>query len=75
MILRKQMNRTNSLIILGAIMLVPFLVFNTALTIPFIEVSAAAAPYEPKGYEKEEEDEKEEQSYDYPPEQTMGIHQ
>ena len=72
MILRKQMNRTNLLIILGAITLSTFLVFNTALTILFIEVSAAAAPYEPKGYENEEEEKEEEPSYDYPPERDNG---
>ncbi|HYY71317.1 MAG TPA: hypothetical protein VE595_02800, partial [Nitrososphaeraceae archaeon] len=63
MTLSKQMNRINSLIILGAIMLSTFLVFNTAITMPFIEVSAAAS-HEPKGYENGEE----EGSYDYPPE-------
>lgn len=49
-------------------MLSTFLVFNTAITIPFIEVSAAAS-YEPKGYENEEE----EGSYDYPPERDNGY--
>ncbi len=61
------MNRTNSLIIFGAITLSTFLVFNTAITIPFIEVSAAA-PYEPKGYENEEE-----RLYDYPSERDNGY--
>lgn len=65
MILSKQMNRINSLIILGAIMLSTFLVFNTAITIPLIEVSAVA---EPKEYENEEE-----RSYDYPPERENGY--
>ncbi len=51
-------------------MLSTFLVFNTAITIPLSEVSAAVAA-EPKGYENEEE----EGSYDYPPERDMGIHQ
>ena len=50
------MNRTNSLIILGAITLSIFLLFNTAITIPMIEVSAIAEP--------KEEYEKEERSYD-----------
>lgn len=70
MIVNKQMNRTNSLIILGAIMLSTFLVFNTAITIPFIEVSAAVPSYEPKGYENENE---EGGSYDYQSEQDNGY--
>ncbi len=49
-------------------MLSTFLVFHTAITIPFVEVSAAS--YEPKGYENEEE---EEGSYDYPPERDNGY--
>ena len=51
-------------------MLSTFLVFHTAITIPFVEVSAAS--YEPKGYENEEEEE-EEGSYDYPPERDNGY--
>ena len=54
MILRKQMNRTNSLIILVAIILGTFLVFNIT-TIPMINVSASG-------------EDQEEQEYYYPPE-------
>jgi hypothetical protein len=43
------MNRTNSLIILGAIMLSTFLVFNTAITMPLFEVYAAPEPREEYG--------------------------
>jgi hypothetical protein len=68
MILSKQMNRTNSLIILGAIMLSTFLVFNTAITIHLGEVSAAVAA-EPEGYENEIE----ERSHDYPTERDNGY--
>lgn len=51
------MYRTNSLIILGAITLSTFLVFNTAITNPLFEVYAAS---EPRGYDEIEE----ERSYD-----------
>jgi hypothetical protein len=55
------MNRTNSLLIFGAITLSTFLVLNTAITIPLFEVYADAAELR-EGYEKEEE-----RSYDdYP---------
>ena len=51
--LRKQMNRTSSLIILAAITLGTLLIFNTT-TIPMINVSASGG-------------DKEEQDYYYPP--------
>src|SRR5512145_2763057 len=67
MILRIAMNRTNSLIILSAIMLGTFLVFNTT-TIPTItNVSAEPAG---EGYEKEERSynyQSEREEYYYPP--------
>ena len=55
MILSKQMTRTNSLIILGAITLSIFLVFNTAITNTLFEVYAAP---EPRGYDEIEEEER-----------------
>ena len=59
MILRKQMNRTNSLIILVAIILGTFLVFNIT-TIPMINVSAS-------GEEQEYYYPPEPEEYYYPP--------
>ncbi|MGE5634965.1 MAG: hypothetical protein ACM3VV_07000 [Deltaproteobacteria bacterium] len=56
------MNRINSLIILAAITLSTFLLFNTTTTTPITQVSA-----EPKGYENEK------QSYDYLPEGDNGY--
>ncbi len=56
MILCKEMNRTNSLIILAAITLGTFLVFDTTTTPMMTNVSASG------------EDKKEEQSYYYPSE-------
>jgi hypothetical protein len=55
------MNRTNSLIILGAIMLSTFLVFNTAITMSLFEVYADAAAGPREAYYETIE---EERSYD-----------
>lgn len=62
------MNSTNLLIIFGAITLSTFLVFNTAITMPVIEVSAAPEPR--GGYDEIEE----ERSYhdDYSSSQMMN---
>jgi hypothetical protein len=57
------MNRTNSLLILGAITLSTFLVFNTAITNTLVEVFAASP--EPRGGYDEIVEEERSQNYDY----------